>query len=310
MQISSNSLYHFTEKRDVVKNILRDSKMSGSYCREQIVYSDTNDNDIIVPMISFCDIPLETYIQLQVPSYGNFGIGLTKDWGVRNKLNPVLYLDTNSTIAEKFRSSDVGIADLSEGVFNQSLKLQKEIHELENQVKDKLGLLPDKQYDAFDLLDSNGLIPQFQKENSALKARIETLKNHNTIPKLFLHLLEFIKPYQGDLVRGDNVTKDYRYYDEMEWRYVPDRNTLDPKIQIGSIEIFKEWREQSDEKPLVFSLDFEFNDIDEIVVENDSDVEDFQSFIQQLDDTHFTSEQKDSLCSRIKSIENLKNNRV
>jgi Putative abortive phage resistance protein AbiGi, antitoxin len=302
MQVSSNSLYHFTNS-DALKNILSNSKMSGSYCCEQIVYSENSDNIIIVPMICFCDIPLETYIQLKVETYGNFGIALKKTWGFRNKLNPVLYIDTNSTVAEKFRSSESSVVDLSKDVADQIFKLESEI----NKTSDNLGLEPNKPYNAFDLLGSDNLIPQVQKENNEYKAKIENLKNQNAIPKLFLHLLEFIKPYQGDLKREDKIITDYRFYDEMEWRYVPNRNGFTPNIQIGDLEKFKEWRNQYEEKPLLFSLDFEFNDIDEIVVEKNTDVEDFKSFIYGLDNTHFSSEQKEGLCSKIISIERLKN---
>ena len=60
MNISSNSLFHFTGK-DVLQKIIADCKMGGSYCEEQIVYyDDTESIPLVVPMISFCDIPLET----------------------------------------------------------------------------------------------------------------------------------------------------------------------------------------------------------------------------------------------------------
>ncbi len=50
------------------------------------------------PMVSFCDIPLSSSGQ-HFNAYGRYGLGLTKEWAVRNGINPVLYIDNNSLFA-------------------------------------------------------------------------------------------------------------------------------------------------------------------------------------------------------------------
>jgi hypothetical protein len=42
-------------------------------------------------MVSFCDIPL-TRTQDFTKRYGNHAIGLTKEWALKNEVNPILYI--------------------------------------------------------------------------------------------------------------------------------------------------------------------------------------------------------------------------
>jgi len=42
-------------------------------------------------MICFCDLPL-SLIRKHLETYGNFGIGLKKAWGIKNGITPVLYI--------------------------------------------------------------------------------------------------------------------------------------------------------------------------------------------------------------------------
>jgi hypothetical protein len=48
-------------------------------------------------MVCFCDLPLGL-IKRHLKSYGHFGIGLSKDWGRKNGVTPVLYMHENSSL--------------------------------------------------------------------------------------------------------------------------------------------------------------------------------------------------------------------
>jgi hypothetical protein len=55
-------------------------------------------------MVRFCDIPL-SQIKDHISKYGEYGIGLTREWGIRRKLNPVLYLEPSSLLSESYRAA-------------------------------------------------------------------------------------------------------------------------------------------------------------------------------------------------------------
>jgi len=63
-------------------------------------------------MICFCDIPLSKS-KSQRLAYGDFVIGLTKDWGVRSGLNPVMYVSAKSELAKSL--SDKFCCNFSDG---------------------------------------------------------------------------------------------------------------------------------------------------------------------------------------------------
>ncbi|TPG46279.1 hypothetical protein EAH75_16875 [Rhodanobacter glycinis] len=102
MPVSSNTLIHFTNDKERLKSIFLENFRVG-YCKEAPTLGGFGTK-CYVPMVSFCDIPL-SQIKDHISKYGDYGIGLTREWGIRNKLNPVLYLEPNSLLSESYRAA-------------------------------------------------------------------------------------------------------------------------------------------------------------------------------------------------------------
>jgi len=105
MSLYPDILFHFTDKESLY-NIL-ESTFRISYAREKI--NGPNEyRAFAVPMVSFCDLKLSE-IKNHMKKYGQFGIGLTKEWANRNGLNPVLYMNRNAQIVDDLLSGLSGV---------------------------------------------------------------------------------------------------------------------------------------------------------------------------------------------------------
>jgi hypothetical protein len=92
----SNNLFHFTKSIDVLKSILKNGLLP-RYCLEDMSWVGMAGH-MAYPMVCFCDIPLSR-IQEHTSFYGEYGIGLTKDWGLKNQLDPVIYCTNNGLVS-------------------------------------------------------------------------------------------------------------------------------------------------------------------------------------------------------------------
>lgn len=103
--VSSNTLFHFTNNLEHLVSILRDD-FRPRYCME--LFEDSlgdgirdlgiwGEVDFAIPMVCFCDIPLSLTAK-HLKTYGYYGIGLSKAWGMKNGLNPLLYCHADSAV--------------------------------------------------------------------------------------------------------------------------------------------------------------------------------------------------------------------
>lgn len=97
----SSSLFHFTRKISNLKLILRGKKFRASYNIENVQAFFPNESYLAIPMVCFCDIPLKFITDNHTKRYGYFGLGFRKEWGLKNKINPISYR-TKESSSEKF----------------------------------------------------------------------------------------------------------------------------------------------------------------------------------------------------------------
>jgi hypothetical protein len=98
MALYPDILFHFTTKESLEK--ILGSAFKVSYARERIQGGNMK-KEFAVPMVSFSDLRLSELKQ-NIGTYGKFGIGLAKEWAVRNGLNPVMYANKESLFTENF----------------------------------------------------------------------------------------------------------------------------------------------------------------------------------------------------------------
>lgn len=283
MQTTSNSLFHFTYSIDILSKIFQ-TKFYGSYCKEQFECKSSKEEilsyTIYVPKISFCDIPEETINKYT--SYGKYCIGLSKEWAKRNRLNPVLYIENNSIIAESFIRAFKG-TPLGVGFVNKTVSELAELFRQTESSPDRQAILQGIDH-LLNLAEAMGKIVVFGQFSPF-----------------------YIKSYEDDLPRKSGVIKNYRFYDEREWCYVPESLQTSNDLYKNEQQ-YNEWRQQNENKPLIedVSLDFDFSDITHLIVEKKEDIRTLAGEIEIMPGHKITSEQKELLIKKITLFESLK----
>lgn len=89
--ISSNLLFHYTKNPEIVISILE----KGFYPRVALedasfILPNYDKQTIGIPMVCFTDIPYNLATEHR-SEYGSFGIGLKKEWGIKNGICPIAY---------------------------------------------------------------------------------------------------------------------------------------------------------------------------------------------------------------------------
>lgn len=220
MPISSNALFHYTDKLSTIENILRKG-FQLSLCQESV---------FAIPMISFCDVPISN-ANYYFDNYGSYAIGMNLDWAIRNKLNPVLYIEKSSYLSDKFNAGYKAGVEIDDESF------------------------PD-----------------------------HTLGEYNTIIESLLEYHRYTKPFKGELIRkGKVVKKDYKFYDEREWRYIPEKSN--PYFPFGLRGLdYENFLKQNQYKPHFKEqeLKFDADDIKYIIIKDKSEVPKIISFLMSL----------------------------
>lgn len=263
MQVTSDCLFHFTDSLKNLEMILS-KKFQLTYCNEIYTLNGENHNSYF-PMISFCDLPL-SLTKNHIYKYGCFAIGLSKDWGIKNKLNPVIYLEKDSLVA-----SDMKIATDS---LSSLLKTYEDIYKKNPDKRTELKLL---------LVD--------------IKKTVEC--NLNYLRYIKNYQGELVR-------KGKVIDKSYRFYDEREWRYVPsfNDNRIQTHLNEESYKAYR-GTSPSKPLIESIVLNFTAKDIKYLIVKSSADIPKLISLIKRTNELTSNPDEADILTTKILTVDQL-----
>ena len=219
MPLSTESIIHYTSKYEYLTSIIKEG-FRIKYCAEEIAL-DNGTSKSAHPMLSFCDIPLSASKE-HFEKYGNYGIGLSKKWAKKTGINPVIYIDKDSLIAET-------------------------------------------------------LLKFFRERRKLTKSNL-TKEQRNDI----LRIRSYMKNYSGDLRRKNgDVLKDYKFFDEREWRLIPTRDQINGAKFSIHLKDYNKDRDAYNDRLKDCRIPFGISDISYIIVNEESEVKSMINFLTE-----------------------------
>ncbi len=248
-RLSPDSLFHFTPHYKNLIGILENT-FYPRYCYDEFDLVDNDQQPFIedaVPMVCFCDIPLSQLIS-HINTYGKYGLGMSKEWGIRRGLNPVIYFNKNSYLAKKL-----------------SLIVNSTRWIMDN--------------------------PSREPVNEAMM---------------------YFKPYEGTLYRsGHSLRENVRFYDEHEWRYMPDgdimiENSMELSIQ-GHLYRNTEYLANANRKleTDITKLSFNADDIKYVIIKEENQINEMVKALRQIKGNRYDRNTIDRLTSRIITVKQI-----
>ena len=92
------------------------------------------DTTYPIPMVCFCDIPLKL-AKTHRKKYGHYGILLTKEWAIRNKISPIIYIPENSALHDIFNALAAIIDKINDESCPEAHQMAEEINKLREYIK-------------------------------------------------------------------------------------------------------------------------------------------------------------------------------
>ncbi len=241
MNLSSNELFHFTEFK-YLKSILESKSFLPRFNLEFTHLSESYQRRaafLPIAMVCFCDIPFE-HSKKHRERYGNHGIVLTENWKLEKGLNPIIYIQSESFLANIFAN-----------FINQT----------------------------------NDFIPIINNEENDIKVPLTLANVGNNLTYLTYFLKQFenktkkLIDYEGKV----RIFEKRKFYDEREWRYIPfeadNKNELLIEIQDYDN---PDKLERANKNLVKYKLNFEFNDIKYLIVNNKKEKQELEYLIDEI----------------------------
>jgi hypothetical protein len=236
----TSSLFHFTKDPSILLRIL-ETGLFPNFCKEDLSYAD-RVLTVGVPMISFCDIPL-TRTTLFKERYGEYAIGLTKEWALRHLINPILYVNDERIL-------------VSLG-FLRSYK-----RSLDEEVKKKGGNDTGITINLSDKKSLDALVPFFNRGNAK-----------DAVYSLYGYVKRFFSQGPSGQMQSN--------YIENEWRYVATGEGIDWKWSADEYKRWRGdgTKPEPSDALKAKTLTFNVGDISHIIVKSEGEVHHFVNAI-------------------------------
>jgi hypothetical protein len=258
--ISANTLFHFTPQFDYLESMLK-GKIRPRYNMEYFPFiKDNRLGYVAIPMICFCDLPLSE-ITNHTNNYGEFAIGMSKEWAQKNRITPIQYVAYNANIAN-YIDNQIAINRNNKSIAppspnNTQPIMPADFHDIVYPVK---------------------------------------------------HIIEYLKPVKGRMWNTNALGgKPIYFYDEREWRYVPDIclnfKTGQLIFMDKSSFIDQNYRNQMNNIAKTFSVKYGIDDIKYIIMPQRS-IKPFERLIDRPQ--YVFNSYKTELLSKIITIEQIK----
>jgi len=254
--LRTSSLFHYPQKLDTLKKILAQG-FKPNYCKETYSISDYPDLIVGIPMVSFCDIPL-TRIRIFKNRYKEYAIGLSKEWGLKNGINPVLYATTNSFVLNSLREVD-------------EMRIQKDEF-----LKTRIG----EKGKPLTILGQTYLTMPLSCNDPDYRNLLYSIDDNRRLFQLRSTLFGFTKAY--------SEKREGRYqinYEENEWRFVLRENKLTKVDWLWGGDSYLKWRNggtKSKPESKFETLTFTVDDVNFIILQSDTQIPKMIKYIEGL----------------------------
>lgn len=102
---NADTLFRFLDKYEYLQEIIENKRISPRYYTEDVSYLKRSEiTKLTYPMICFCDINLHR-LKEHVKFYGSYGVAFKKQWGMKNKIQPVHYINSDSELCKYLSDS-------------------------------------------------------------------------------------------------------------------------------------------------------------------------------------------------------------
>lgn len=103
--LQADTLFTFSTHLSYIIPSIKEKIISPRYCVEDIDYLKIKTlKKIAYPMKCFCDINLHR-LQEHLQWYGYYGLAFQKEWGMKNCIQPVYYINPKSNLCKDFKEA-------------------------------------------------------------------------------------------------------------------------------------------------------------------------------------------------------------